>query len=219
MSDIVYHAKNYPKTHWAYTKPTPDQDDFVCIFMVKNNQFLVKINRTDARGYRTLVILIDDNMENTFNRVYTFQEMNGLLNVASIVSYAYSSLGLITQVEMAGNTTQKMIDHKLSLGTNEEPSMLHAHVICRGDPDKNYIDNIPLLGPEPGIQFNMHGIGKEQGNNTRVKWRSADDMKTVAKTLYKLICEVLDSEKTGVCVGVDRDISQTCKLHVGRKES
>lgn len=56
------------------------------------------------------------------------------------------------------------------IGTINEPGMLHAHIMGRGDPAHAYIGNLILGGPNPGEMFNLRGDGKEPGNDNKLGW-------------------------------------------------
>ena len=84
---------------------------------------------------------------------------------------------------MAGNNSHYHISGVTYVGTPKEPSMLHAHIICRGDPNYKYIGDVPqnvsppLRSVIPGELFDMR--------NGKIKWLG-DESKQVASKLNDL---------------------------------
>jgi hypothetical protein len=200
---ILYHNKIYPSTHFAVNIPDPSDDSFICILKYNHYQFLIQLNTTDARGYRSIIRLIDRaDINSTFNRVYTFGELNAIMHVASAFVCALQDLGLIVQIELAGNNSQTLVENNIVLGNDNEPSMLHLHIICRGNPDYEYITGVKLRGPIIGALFNMRGKsipglttqewlsrsgnGLDIGNNTKKKWLDGE-MKLVSNKFASLL--------------------------------
>lgn len=147
-SKLVYNQITYDKNHWSLKV----DEEYVIRYVTENNyNFVIMCNPTDCRGYRILVKYLDTN----FNRKYTNEERKALLNVTSNVCTILERFDLITQIEVAGNNSHYFKDGITYVGTEKEPCMLHSHIICRGNPNHNYIGNVSLRGPEPGHLFNM----------------------------------------------------------------
>ena len=72
-----------------------------------------------------------------------------------------------------------------TIGTKNEPNFLHGHVVGRGDPEHDYIQGVPLLGPVPGESFDLVR-GKE-------KWKSDADLKKVVKSFKNLLNDHIES--------------------------
>jgi len=144
------------------------------------------MNPTDKRGYRCIVRLIkNDDMKSTFNRDYTTQEKIGFGLTIQLVADVYARLLPISQVAIAGNVSQKLDGETgvTLIGGPGEPSLLHAHIFGRGNPEGQYIGNVKLDGPVPGLNFDMMGkTANEPGNNAKVKWAEGE-MEAVAKEL------------------------------------
>lgn len=180
----------YDSAHWACTVSAKKDDNFIEISRVDNSLFLVKLNPTDSRGYRTIVQYIGeqgvpfaDNINKTFNRLYTVEEKIKLFIVTSHVSKFYESLGLVAQIEYAGNNSHELKNGVLRLGKQSEPSVLHSHIICRGDPEYAYIGDVKLRGPIPGELFDMR--------NGKTKWEPGE-MKQVSQQIKKISGSLVD---------------------------
>ena len=183
MSCLIFSKSKYDKNHWALCN-----DEKFIIRHIKENSynFIVKLNPTDSRGYRTIVSYIgndaDQNIENTFNRKYTHEERVALLVVTSKICTCYEYFDLITQIEVAGNNSHQFINSNTIVGTKKEPSILHSHIICRGNPEYNYIGNVKLGGPIPGELFNMR--------NDKIKWSNENDFNVITKEINTIYDKV-----------------------------
>lgn len=190
----IYSVIDYPKGHFSLSNGHGEKW-FVMALRYKNGPcYLIKANPSDARGLRSIVVLITPDaadMHTTINRPYTLLEKQGLLYVASLVAHVCETcFGVVVQVEMAGNNAHDFKENKVILGKSSEPIMNHLHLICRGNPNHAYISELPDLklgGPVPGEMFNMRGDAKEgdPGNMSKVKWPSPEHMKMFATILNK----------------------------------
>jgi hypothetical protein len=67
-------------------------------------------------------------------------------------------------------------DDQIIVVGKKEPSMLHFHILGRGDPktefihDPNYDIGISLDSPEIGEEFNLKGEGDEKLNMKKLSW-------------------------------------------------
>jgi len=197
MTSINYYSKIYPKDHWAVLQFNNKDNNFICILKYEDMHFLVKLNPTDSRGYRTIISLIHDDMNSTFNREYNLEEITGLMHICALCAYAFKKLKFVVQIEVAGNNSQKLEENNIVLGNENEPSMLHAHLICRGDPRHAYITDVPLKGPIIGEIFNMRGNSLEEGNNKKEKWNEGD-MILVTKVFAYLIDRAIIEKNAGI---------------------
>jgi hypothetical protein len=171
-----YIEHKYPKNHWAIN-PTEEGTCIAFIQFRSNYHYVIKLNPTDRRGYRLLITYIGNgqsDIQSTFNRSYTLVEQKGLLDVTALVIETYKNIGLpIVQTAQAGNNAHSLNETSgiTQIGNIKEPSMLHAHVWGRGNPQYEYITGIPLDGPKPGEIFDMtaktHHI---PGNQKKVPW-------------------------------------------------
>lgn len=82
--------------------------------------------------------------------------------------------GIVTQFEIAGNNSQSLENNVLKIGNDKEPGMLHAHIVCRGNPKVEYIPGVALGGPPAGNLFNMRGDGLDEGNTKKTKWNESE---------------------------------------------
>jgi hypothetical protein len=116
------------------------------------------------------------------------------LNLAlSLLASLYEMHQMAAQIGVAGNNSQSLTEEGiLILGNDKEPSLLHGHVLGRGNPKANYIGQTPLRGPVAGRQFNMRGDGTDEGNSFKVKWKS-EEMKEVADQLSQDLVMLLNS--------------------------
>lgn len=183
-----YSSAIYQPEHWAvnYTK-----DDNCVAFVADDlgNHYAIKINPTDSRGYRSLVVFVgnesdDLNVHTTFNRPYSMVERMGLAFATNFAEQMYRPFGMFTQIAEAGNNSHRFdpATHVVTLGNDHEPCMLHAHVWGRGDPTNKYIPevDVPLGGPVPGVEFHMTGgIPMVPGNNCKTPWPEGELEKTL----------------------------------------
>jgi hypothetical protein len=190
MDKLVYAPITYAENHWACQIPTEKIEDFIVVVTKNNYSFLVKLNPTDSRGYRTIVQYIGHtsfksylcnkfkgltqySINETFNRPYTIEEKSALFAVTSEITQHYETLGLFPQIEYAGNNSHEFKNSIMYVGKHTEPSMLHSHIICRGDPEHSYIDDVKLRGPIPGELFNMR--------DGKTKWEIDEMLKVSTK--------------------------------------
>lgn len=188
-TSLLFAPVDVPDNHWAVT-PLFSTDDHFVYHCVVNGRFTlqVKLNPTDSRAYRSIVFLMDPkNPRATLNRKYTLEERMALHTVLALTASVYESLGLIAQVEVAGNNSHSF-DTSTGVTTvgKLEPSFLHGHVLGRGNPQASYIANVPLRGPAPGELFNMR--------EGKTKW-SADEQVLVARRLRQSMDEVHAASK------------------------
>lgn len=52
----------------------------------------------------------------------------------------------------------------------KEPSLIHGHVIGRGNPELCYVGAVPLGGPIPGALFNMRGESEFDSPMPKIPW-------------------------------------------------
>jgi hypothetical protein len=194
---VVYHdSEQYPLEHWALQYPDASQDFFIGIVEIRKVSMAIYLHPHDARGYWTIVRLVSQDLRSTLNRAFTLDERYALQIAMLLTAAAYEQAGCpITQMLVLGNNSQHLRDSgEIEFGNKNEPSMLHGHVICRGNPDVPYIAGVPLRSPAPGAVFNVHGKGTETWNNSKVQWRQAD-MQAVALTMAQEIRKLVDEEK------------------------
>lgn len=204
----IYSTIDYPTCHFSLADGslTEGQEDwFVAVVQYKKGPYyLIKVNPTDARGLRSIVRLISQRkseMKETLNRPYTLQEKQGLAHVLALVSHIYEQeLGLVAQVEIAGNNAHDFKDGHMILGKPTEPIMCHGHVVGRGDPHYAYITELPDLklgGQRPGEPFNGRGnsTSGDIGNMFKVAWPSITHLKTFAKILSSYICQAISDAR------------------------
>lgn len=186
---IVYNKFEYPTNHWALHYPTRNDNNFVARFKFGDTFFAVKMNPTDSRGYRCIVALVDKDMSKIINRPYNSDEESGLQLSLAAVKQAYTELGLIPQIEVAGNNSHSFNKEtgETILGKSSEPSMLHGHIIGRGNPDVQYIKEVPLRGPVPGELFNMRGNDPQTAGNERKIPYEDGKIELVAQTISEKI--------------------------------
>lgn len=173
MKSINFNNIQYPVNHWAHRYPQKTDRGFICKFNYSKNEYTVCLNSTDSRGYRSIVSLVVafPGMKTTFNRPYNLSEKVGLQLSLTVVAHAYEKLNLVGQVEIAGNNSHLFENDQLTLGTIKEPSLLHGHIIGRGDPNFEYVLGVPLRGPKPGELFNMRGNDlTTPGNDKKTPW-------------------------------------------------
>lgn len=188
-----YLKYSYPSSHWAKCIPQASDENFIAILEILGIKIALRLNATDARGYRSIARLIDDDMESTFNREYTETEKLALNIALSILSSIYERYGMAVQTEIAGNNSQCVTkEGKLLLGNEKEPSLLHGHIIARGNPATCYIAGVTLKGPEAGKLFNMRGDGTDEGNASKATWEEGE-MNAVADKLASNLNELLDT--------------------------
>ena len=185
---IYYPVHEYKKDHWALQFPKPTDENFIALLKMNDVLMHVKLNPTDARGYRTIVTIVAEDMTSTLNRVYSSKEKCALQLSLGLVSEAYEKAGCpIVQQQIAGNNSQSLTgDGIVQIGNEKEPNMLHGHIIVRGNPKKAYINDVVLKGPEPKELFNMRGDGLEEGNKSKIKWGEGE-MNIVASIILEQI--------------------------------
>lgn len=193
---LCFYDKPYKPDHWALHAPNMKDKNFVATLKIHGVLMGLKLNSTDARGYRGIVGLVTENdsqMSTTFNRDYSIEEKLSLSIALTIFAKAYEQFGIIAQTSIAGNNSQSVNpDGSVQIGNEKEPSLLHGHIIGRGNPDICYIANVPLRGPKAGAEMNLRGDGKDEGNTTKVKWKD-EEMEIVAKNLGDGIAKILSS--------------------------
>ncbi len=208
--DVIFNKFDYSSEHWSSQYPRMEDPQFIARLKVRGFFFAFYINPTDSRGYRSIVRLVNKDMLTTYNRAYTFEEKAALQLALSVLVEAYETLGLITQVEVAGNNSQSFDAGKgeTFVGKPSEPSMLHGHVIGRGNPEFEYITGIKLGGPIPGALFNMRGNDpNSEGNETKGKW-STENLKRAAHVIADKIKLILATERVISTLEIELDESK-----------
>lgn len=197
-SDVSYYKGTYQHDHWAMLPLLLVNEHVVALASYKNSQYAILLNPTDKRGYRCIIRLIDNNdMSTVLNREYTSEETMGLLLITQLIVEVYNKIVPIVQVSIAGNNAHSFDKETgiISLGKPEEPSILHSHVYGRGNPQKQYIDDVALDGPAPSIIFDMMGKTPNiPGNEMKIPWES-QTIKKVYKKLKIYIDEIKDQYK------------------------
>jgi hypothetical protein len=192
-AEKIFLKHKYPEGHFAQHTPVDGDNNFIATIKIFGVNIAIGLNNTDARGYRALVELVDDDMSSTFNRAYSDTERSALALALALLSSVYEDLGMAANTEIAGNNTQSLNKHGvLQIGNEKEPSLLHGHIIGRGNPKTCYINEVPLRGPEAGKLFNMRGDGEDEGNSSKVKW-SGSEMESVADVLVQHLSEKINS--------------------------
>jgi hypothetical protein len=152
--------------HWAIEL---DKKFGIAIVCDKGFKLWIKINSTDRRGYRLIVQYVGKDAKETLNRRWTVEEMTLLNRVASILCQFYYDLNLIPQVYFAGDNAMQAVEDNVIIGQNE-PSMLHVHILGRGLPEVEYIQGIPLDAVPVGEEFNLKGEGDQAKGLKKLKW-------------------------------------------------
>ena len=205
-SKLSYESKLvYDPSHWALHYLTSKDKVFVAHFQHQEMEAVLKLNATDSRGYRGIITMVSQDMTTTLNRPSTLREKLFIQKVAALVLQAYEGLGLLAQMEIAGNNSHEFdsatgVTH---VGTKKEPTMLHVHLIGRGDPTYEFVRGVPLRGPCPGQLFNMRGDGSDDGNKTKTKWSlgEVDEMflvKSALKAQLEQVCQTEEFTTLGI---------------------
>ena len=193
---LQYYEKPYKQNHWALNAPTPSDKNFIATLKIYGVTIALKLNPTDARGYRGIVSLVSNNkskMASTLNREYSIKEELALSTALTIFARAYKNYGMIAQISVAGNNSQSICsDGTVQIGNEKEPSLLHGHIIGRGNPNTAYIAGVFLKGPKAGAEINLRGDGNDEGNQAKEKW-NGKDMELVAAGLTKEVIKTLNS--------------------------
>lgn len=212
-SKLQYYRKPYHEGHWALSMPTTADKNFIAVLEIHGVKIGLKLNPTDARGYRGIASLISDDkatMGSTVNREYSMVEELALSTALTIFARAYKNHGLIAQISVAGNNSQSVNpDGSVQIGNDKEPSLLHGHIIGRGNPEQAYIAGVTLKGPKAGFEINLRGDGSDEGNKKKEKWIEKD-MMLVAAGLAEAIVKILTSSPEFVKVKIaslNQDIS------------
>lgn len=191
-----YYTKSYKSTHWALHIPTIADKNFIATLKINRVRIGLKLNQSDARGYRGIACLVAEDeaqLPSTFNRDYSIEEKLALTTALGIFASAYEKYGIIAQISIAGNNSQSVNpDGSVQIGNEKEPSLLHGHVIGRGNPEMAYIGNVTLKGPKAGFEMNLRGDGSDEGNVGKENWKD-DEMAVVADGLATAIGQILQS--------------------------
>ena len=186
---------------WALEVKTLNDANVFAIFSYTKNGETVKyvgyFNPSDSRGARIIVALTDNSMESVINRPFTYIEKMGLQLAAGFVSDMYDKLFGISQIYVAGNNSHEFnkATGKTTLGKANEPNMLHAHIIARGNPNLPIGDS-ELSGPEAGFTFDMRGqTPTEKGNERKEKW-NGNKMDSMKSLVQKEIGKMIDTNQT-----------------------
>ena len=216
----TYYSGTYADGHFALATGDKGEAWYVATVHYNKHRYMVKLNPSDARGLRAIVVLQAVDMRQTLNRPYTLGEKQGLGAVLMWVAHAYDRLGMCAQVEIAGNNAhsfesaavvggggeeekKKIVAHFV-IGNAKEPGMLHGHVIGRADPSARLpgMQN-SIGGPPPGCLFNMRGDGTDDGNRSKVPWIGAD-MRLFAAQLAATLVSKIDGDDALVAVRIER---------------
>lgn len=177
---------SYPPDHWVLQPLTFSDPKVIAFAFFQQSIYAIYLNPSDKRGYRSIVRLIDNTqMNSTINRNYTSSERIGLALTMGMVTEAYSRIVPIAQNAIAGNNAHSFdpTTGMTGLGNTDEPIFLHGHIYGRGNPNGNYIDDVLLDGPAPGLVFDMRAqSSNEIGNDKKVQW-NPDDMNKVVRRL------------------------------------
>ena len=190
-NNIIYLSNVYPKNHWANKYPCPSDNNFIAQLSIRDIPICIKLNPTDSRGYRGIAMLINEDMKTTFNRKYNIFEKLALNISLAIFAELYESFDLIAQTQIAGNNSQVLTCGKIQFGTHEEPTILHGHVIARGNIEDKYIANVPLRGPPLGDIFNMRGTINKYGDLHKTSWFHGE-INSVASALSERMPIIVD---------------------------
>lgn len=173
----VYYQGQYASTHWAMKPFTLEDNGVIALLKYHRLQYVVLLHPHDKRGYRCIIRLIDnEHMASTFNRPFTPKETKGLSIITEAVTQAYETILPVAQSFKLGNNSQTFDKrlHRVQFGNAKEPSILHTHVMGRGDPSKDYIPGVPLDGPMLGTLFLFETYDKTvPGNDARKSWTKA----------------------------------------------
>jgi len=177
MSKLIFRRFKYNKNHWPIKMQNSENRFIIRNMNYKRYNFVVRLNPTDSRGYRTIVSYLgknNDQIEGTLNRKYAHEENCALQTIASKIGSCFESFDLVTQIEVAGNNCHEFINNITYIWTENEPGILHSHIICSGDQKNNYIGDVILKGDEHGMLFNMC--------ENKIKW-SENESEQVVKTI------------------------------------
>ncbi len=187
-----YYPHPYPANHYALKTPSLGDPFCISILDVSGIRISVLFNPTDSRGYRLLLALVAEDMKTTFNRPFTDEEEGALHTAMSFMGSVYSGLGMTVTTATAGNNTQSLTPNgTIMMGNEHEPSLLHGHIMGRGDPNRCYLASVPLRGPAAGIEFNMRGQSQEPGNDKKIKW-DPDELKQAKEAVLEAIVQKLE---------------------------
>jgi hypothetical protein len=188
MLTIEFYDQPYPSNHWAlHLNPK---------FVVGTwNGFHLKLNPSDSRGYRLIICLgaHEATLPATFNRAYTSAERGKMWEFAVFIQNALLEFGVpIVQLYEAGNNAQRCAEgsYLTHLGNEQEPSMLHAHLVCRGVPGKCYFPRVPLTGPPAGEMFDLRGLGHTADGQRKLPW--TDRARTTVRRFLEIELAKLD---------------------------
>jgi hypothetical protein len=172
--NIPFQPVCIPDDHFSL-KPEPNF--VVGKIFYKNVRVQIKINPTDARAYRVIVVLDSDNLKSTLSRPWTIDEMDAVSHASNLMCLYMASIGCMPQKYFAGNNAMEETDKGYIVGgENKEPLMLHDHVAARGKNDIEYILGHPMINPKIGEELNLKGEGIKdaEGNikvgTLKVKW-------------------------------------------------
>lgn len=197
----VYYDGQYESSHWAMKRITPQDSNFIAIGRFGGSEYTIYLNPTDSRGYRSNVWLTDiTDLSKGYNRDYTTEERMGLNLLIALMTQVYAKIGLEAQSAVAGNNSHSFDPETgiTYIGSAKEPSMLHGHIMGRGNPGGEYVEGVPLGGPNPGELFDMRGMTNMPGNNAKTKWK-AGEMEKVVSVIRPFLDEIKkDFEVLGV---------------------
>jgi hypothetical protein len=204
--DQVEYYQGKTTCAWALEVKTLSDTNVFAAFTYNGLKYMAYFNPSDSRCVRSIVTLVDAPMTSVINRPFTEEEEMGLSLATGFVLSIYRKIFGLSQLYIAGNNSHDFnkASGKTMLGKPNEPNMLHAHIIARGNPDLVIGDGV-LAGPPPGYMFDMRGqtIG-EKGNEKKEKWSSLKmrDIKTRVQQ------EIQTRIEEGRTWGIDIEMAQ-----------
>ncbi|SNW62708.1 Hypothetical protein ORPV_804 [Orpheovirus IHUMI-LCC2] len=186
MSNIIYtNAKSHSAGFWDN-----NIENHECLLHLNKSKTVnvgVYLNPTDNRCYRMVVLAQGaEDVRGLLNKSYEDLYKQGvyekLFKVASEFMCFLSSKGLIVQLEMAGNNSQKEENGMVTVGT-KEPNFPHLHIICR-QAENFELYGVKYMGPKMGELFNMRD-GKQR-YSPEVLSKLVKDLKEDYKTWSNL---------------------------------
>lgn len=176
MEKVTYYEGSYDASHWARCLFSLDDPFSIFHSQYLTHSYEAYLNPTDRRGYRGIVRLVHkaDN-QSTLNRPYTTTERIGLSLSLLLLSDALNQITPISQTLVLGNNSHAFSPETrlITFGNADEPSILHGHVIGRGDPEAEYVPGVPLGGEEPGKVFQL-GAASENTVSVKIRWNEVD---------------------------------------------
>jgi hypothetical protein len=166
--------------------------NFIAFIQWRDQTYAFFLNNSDKRGYRSIVQLYNKDILNTVNRPLgdnDFSELPGIGLVSQYIACIMKQITPIVQTARAGNNAHSFdpTNGVVFVGNVKEPDHPHVHIMCRGNPETNYVPGVPLYGPVPGELFDMRGKTiNVPGNDKKVKWQPGQ-MDAVKKRIFDVI--------------------------------